>query len=98
MGVLLSILAERMGIQASMELINEKEFDCFARITTKVDGKKCVFISDEKYINELDNSVSMVITHSDIADVLKETDYGFCITDNVRGLYFELLSFYMYNG
>lgn len=92
MSILLSDIASAIGIQESIRLTNEKTFDFFARATTKVDGKKCVFIANKKYLKDVDSSVSMIITSPEIADAIHDTEYGICIADDVRGTFFELMS------
>ena len=92
MGILLSEIANKIGISESLQLINEKEFDCFARATTPVRGLKCIFIADKKYLKDIDASVSMIITSSSVASELCGTKYGICIAEDVRGTYFELMS------
>lgn len=77
------------------KLVNEKEFDVFARITTDVCGKKCVFLNDEKYIKKIDDSITMVITTSDIATKLTNfKTLGVLYTENPRDVYFKLMITY----
>lgn len=83
-------------LDSSIVVDSEFPFDYFSRITTKREGNKCVFLADEKYISKLDDSVSMVITNKDIADKIRETDLkcGFCLSNEPRGQFFELLIAY----
>lgn len=79
----------------SYNLIDEKAFDFFSRIPGKTIGRKCVFILDKKYLRAIDESVVMIITNEEIYNEIGETEnIGFCITDNPRGLFFELLMQY----
>lgn len=96
MGLTLSELIKKFLIEDSknVSLIDEREFDYFARATTQVEGKKCVFITNNKYINNIDTSVSMVITSPEIAQKLSPKDFGICVTNEPRGLFFELMSSY----
>ena len=87
-------ISELLEKDWNVSLINEKEFDCFARATTKIDGRKCIFLSDKKYIKSIDSAVAMVITTEMIASELLDTDCGICISDEPRGLFFELMTKY----
>ena len=46
MSILLSELVS--GIGDEVKIINEKSFDYFARTSSYVDGKKCVFLNNKK--------------------------------------------------
>ena len=93
MGLYLSQLLKRIETDESIQIPRDVLFDVFARATTVTSGKKCIFVTNRKYINTLDSSVSMVITTEDISNLIDE-DKGLCICDNPRGLFFELLSSY----
>lgn len=87
MGIFLS------SLDGALELINEQEIDYFTRLTTQMPGKRCVFIANEKYINDIDDSVAMIITTGQIADKLQEkgTECGYCIAKEPRNTFFDLL-------
>lgn len=93
MSVKISDLLQQYGLSKEAKVIRDYAFDNFAKATTAVDGKKCVFVADKKYLNGLDSSVAMVITTEEIADLVSE-GIGVCLSDNPRGLFFELLSVY----
>ena len=94
MSILLSELLEQCGLSDCAQVIDEKPFDVFARATTVVDGQKCIFLANKKYAKSIDSSVSMVITSESTADEIERQGYGICVTDDPRGLFFELMSFY----
>ena len=96
MSILISELINNSNLQLdSYNIINEKTFDFFSRISNDVVGKKCIFVLDTKYLQKVDESVAMIITKEEIYnEATKTNDVGFCITDNPRGLFFELLSQY----
>ena len=48
MGILLSEIAKRIGIDDSIQFIDERQFDYFARATTKITVTKCIFVADSK--------------------------------------------------
>lgn len=62
MSIKISDLLQQNDLCEGVEVIRDYAFDTFARATTIVDGKKCVFVADKKYSHRLDASVSMVIT------------------------------------
>ena len=93
MNIKISNLLQQHGLSKDVEVIRDSDFDNFARATTAVYGKKCVFVADKKYLDGLDSSVSMVITTEEIASLVSN-DIGVCVCDNPRGLFFELLSVY----
>lgn len=92
MGKLLSNLSKEYHLDDKLEFVNEREFDYFARATTIVEGKKCIFLAKKKYLKSVDTSVSMIITNNEIAHDMQDFHAGICISNNPRGLYFELLS------
>lgn len=94
MSIFISDIAENICIQDTLKLVDEKPFDYFARATTEVNGTKCIFVSNKKYLNSIDSSVAMVITSADIAEIIGNRSYGLCITNNARGTFFELMSEY----
>lgn len=95
MSISISKLLQEYCIIDEVSLLGERPFDVFARATTHVDGNRCIFISDKKYLREIDPTVSMVITTESIAKLLdKDGDIGVCVSENPRGLFFELMSTY----
>lgn len=95
MSISISKLLQECGIIDEVSLLEERPFDVFARATTHVDGNRCIFISDKKYLSKIDPTVSMVITTESIAKLLdKDADIGICVSENPRGLFFELMSTY----
>ncbi len=91
--LLSSLISQSSVVHENIEFINEKPFEHFSRITTK-QYNKCIFLVDEKYIGNIDSSVSMIITNKDIYSKYAEkfSGYGICLSDNPKGLYFELLN------
>lgn len=96
MSVKITDIIEQHGISDKIELHNERSFDFFARATTNVDGSKCIFIADKKYIKDIDNTVSMIITDEETSKSISP-GIGLCVCENPRGLFFELLSLHESN-
>lgn len=95
----LSTLLEKTGLEEYARIYNEQDFDLFAPITTAVSGEKCIFLQNEKWINFDRSMVSMLITTQELSERLRQhrernDDIGLCVTENPRGLFFELLNYY----
>ena len=94
MGIRISNLINFMGNVDEINIMGEREFDFFARTSSIVPGKKCIFLTNKKYIREIDETVAMIITNSELSEYIDDNKYGIVITNEPRGLYFELLSYY----
>lgn len=71
-------------------LINEKEFETLGILASKSGKTMCTFIDDEKYINDLKDSFTMIMTTREIYNQLNKKDFGFYIVDNPRIEFFNL--------
>lgn len=71
-------------------LVGDYEFKRLSRITSRFDCPVCVYIAQKKYLSQISDNVSMVITTSDIADSLKGNSYGICIATNPKKTFFML--------
>ena len=96
MSILISELIKNNNLKLdSYTIVNEQQFEFFSRLSKEINVKKCVFILDKKYLPKIDESVVMIITTEEIyKESEKKENIGFCLTDNPRGLFFELLSQY----
>lgn len=76
----------------SIKIVNEKEFKTLGILASKVDESICTFLDSEKYINDIKENVSMLITTLDIYNRIKneKNSYGFVIVPNPRIFFFEL--------
>ena len=93
--ILLSDLINEFSFnEYPVKLINEKPFTYFARATSKLDGRKCLFITNEKYRNQIDDNTDMVITTEEIYEKIKDLSCGFCIVAAPRDLFFCLMNEY----
>ena len=99
-GIVLSKLIEESRVVNEVPIIiNEKPFMCFARATSVRQENKCLCISNDKYLHCVDDSTNMVITNQFCYDKLKgRCACGFCITDQPRGLFFQLMNEYEVNA
>ena len=91
--LLSTLIKQSAVINEKIDFIREKPFDCFARMTTERQNK-CIFFTDKKFIESLDDSVAMVITSKDFLSKFESrlSNYGICVAENPKGLYFELLN------
>ncbi len=88
----LSQMIEEMGISSDCELIDEREFDCLARITSCVEGRRCVFLSERKYLHQIPENAVMVITYPELKNNLEGMDVGLCLCNEPKGVYYSILN------
>lgn len=70
------------------QIIEDREFETLGLASAEVDLRVCTFIENEKYINNLSQNVTMVITKPEIAEKIK--DRAICISDDPRIAFFKL--------
>lgn len=75
------------------EIIREKEFDYLALTDSKLDSPNCIFLDNEKFISHINLTVSMILTTKGMESMLCNSQYGLCIVDNPRKVFFELHNF-----
>lgn len=95
--ILLSDLVAKSSIVTEIPTwVNEQSFTYFARATSKLHEDKCLFIGAEKYAKNIDYHTRMVITDANTYGFLqnKSLKCGFCIVDNPRDLFFQLMNEY----
>ena len=71
-------------------LINEKDFETLGILASKVDKTMCTFLDDEKYIKDLNDNFTMIITTKEIYKLLRSRDCGFYVTENPRIEFFSI--------
>lgn len=71
-------------------LINEREFDTLGILASKTEKNICTFIDNEKYIPDLKENFTMLITNKEIYKQLKDRKCGFYITEEPRIEFFSL--------
>ena len=71
-------------------IINEKEFEVLGIVASKTDKKICTFIDDEKFIKELNDNVTMVITTKELCNKISNKQRGIYISNNPRIEFFLL--------
>ncbi len=81
-------------IKDDIQFINEQSFKYFARATSELKETKCLFVSSVKYAGSIDSYTNMVITNPDTYEKLKDLHCGFCVTEQPRNLFFQLMDEY----
>lgn len=67
---------------------DEKHFDYLGLTASDVDNLLCVFLDNEKYLDDIKDNVSMVITTEIISKLLENRNHGICIVENPRETFF----------
>lgn len=71
------------------EIINDREFTSLGLAVSKCNEKLLSFIEDEKYIKELSDNITCLITTKEIGEAIKDK-YGVIVSKNPRIDYFKL--------
>ena len=74
-------------------VIRNGDFNWLGLTAEEYEGKEILtFLTDEKYISEVNRnkSVSCIITTKEIAEKIKDLNYGILISENPRKTFFEL--------
>lgn len=90
--MLISDLLELSKNDTKVEFVHEREFDHFARATSSSNSKNCIFLSNAKYVDSVDKNTEMIITTKEIYSSLALTSTGFCLTDNPKALFWDLVN------
>ena len=88
--MLLSTLIEESSLNHICTILNEQTFEKVGLIGNGVFSAYLTFLENEKYINDLDGNITMVMVTPEIAKKLSNTNIGLCITEYPRLAYFEL--------
>lgn len=91
--MLLSELLDEMGELEHCKIYNEKKFDVLARITSAINGKRCIFLSDRGYIRSIPDDTTMVITNEEFLDDFIGRNEGICICENPRAIFHKILNY-----
>lgn len=75
------------------KILRDREFNWLGLTAEEYTGKEVLtFLTDEKYISEIiaNRSISCIITTKEIAEKIKDLNYGILISENPRKTFFEL--------
>ena len=87
-----SIISKEINF-GKFEIINEQEFETMALCGAAIGQKFCTFIDDEKYVKELAENATMIITTPEVGHSLIEMGRGAVLTDCPRNFFFRLHNF-----
>lgn len=71
------------------DIINDREFTSLGLAVSKCNEKLLSFIEDEKYIKELSDNITCLITTKEIGEIIKDK-YGIIVSKSPRMDYFKL--------
>lgn len=91
--MLLSEILEQIPFNEGYRIINEKPFQYLALTASDISKPNCVFLDSEKYIENISDSVSMILTVERLVAELSNKHYGLCVVEKPRELFFELHNF-----
>ena len=88
--MLASVILGEMKPQEKYSICSEKEFFSLALCSQTLERPFCTFVDSDKYIHDIAENATMIITTSNIAAALDEERYGIIVTDNPRLFFFSL--------
>ncbi len=91
--MLLSEILEQIPYTENYKIINEKPFSYLALSASSISDPNCTFLDSEKYIDNISESVTMVLTVDGLAPKLMNGHYGLCVVEQPRELFFTLHNF-----
>lgn len=94
--MLLSEILKQMEYH-DYKIVNEQIIKTLALVASDIKQENCIFLDDEKYAEQIKESVTMVITTESIADKLVTDRRGVCIVAEPRILFFMIHN-YMANS
>lgn len=89
--MLLSDVLKEMGCE-EFEIKKEKEIDILALTAMDINKKTCTFLDNIKYIGDLKENVTMLLTSYELAREAEKSGYegGFCIVPQPRLVFFKI--------
>lgn len=88
--MLLSQILPKSPLKIEYQLINEKLFEALGLIASEPSKSYCIFLDDDKYIDQIHEDVTMVITTPGLKETMVGRKFGLCIVENPRITFFEL--------
>ena len=83
--MLLSDLLSEFASSEDIIIKNEKSFDYLGLTASDVEASLCVFLDNEKYLNDIKSNVRMIITNHNIGKLLEgKSQFGICVVDKPR--------------
>jgi acetyltransferase-like isoleucine patch superfamily enzyme len=88
--MLLSVILNEMGYQGIYKLINEKHFKYLALTASEIEEPNCIYLDTHQHIENIKDSVSMVLTTEELIPLLTDHPFGLCIVEKPRELFFQV--------
>lgn len=78
------------GLGIRCTAVNECETETLGLNISKPGKKYATFIESPKYISNLSDDINMIIVNDAVFDVLKGSEYGMCVVEDPRTVFFRL--------
>lgn len=88
--MLISNILEEMKFSGRYKIMSEKPFDYLALTESTIRQSNCVYVEDEKYIDSVKGSVTMVLTKEKLMPCFMDKPVGLCVVDYPRSLFFDI--------
>lgn len=86
----LSELLPRCLPQYDFRVVNEADFDTLGLVGYHPEGRICTFVESEKYLQEVGDGVSMILTTEALAETACSRGWGACVVKSPRQVFFRL--------
>lgn len=91
------MLLSELGFSQELEIYNEKEFNYLALVVQNPGKGILTFINEKKYISNINENVSMVVTNADLRDAVPDT-CGVVVSESPSLTFFKIHNFLNQNG
>lgn len=85
----LSEILSKYSICDEYEIINDNDFKALG-LAGSIIAQKCTFIDNERFIDDITDSTTMVFTTKTLKDMILAKNIGVCIVENPRNTFFKL--------
>ena len=89
----LSEILPQMDGKLEFKITNENEFEVLTLTASNINCASCVFVDNEKYIDDINDDVTMVLTTAEIGEDAVGENRGICTVENPRIVFFRLHNF-----
>ena len=72
------------------KMLDERSFDCLALVASDLKETNCIFLDGLKYKKLIKPNVSMILTTEELMGELRSEQYGLCILEEPRLVFFKL--------
>lgn len=98
--MLLSEILKDMDYPESYQILADNSFEVLALTASAITVPSCIFLDNEKYLDDVKANVEMICCTEDVAAALKDRGWkkGICITANPRIMFFIVHNFLAENS